>query len=134
MGGNRPGLCGNCDKFPPTSLAILSTDSRDGGLAVSGTSKRNRRAFLQTSTHALAAGLIPIADTLRHGVIANDAAPEFGPPQVAPTIPANEDKKPLRLSLIIGIRRDPDAAMAKVHRSEERRVGKECRSRWSPYH
>ena len=23
---------------------------------------------------------------------------------------------------------------AKCHRSEERRVGKECRSRWSPYH
>ena len=23
---------------------------------------------------------------------------------------------------------------AVVHRSEERRVGKECRSRWSPYH
>ena len=23
---------------------------------------------------------------------------------------------------------------AKAHRSEERRVGKECRSRWSPYH
>ena len=22
----------------------------------------------------------------------------------------------------------------KIHRSEERRVGKECRSRWSPYH
>ena len=22
----------------------------------------------------------------------------------------------------------------KVNRSEERRVGKECRSRWSPYH
>ena len=22
----------------------------------------------------------------------------------------------------------------KSHRSEERRVGKECRSRWSPYH
>ena len=26
------------------------------------------------------------------------------------------------------------AAMAGVARSEERRVGKECRSRWSPYH
>ena len=25
-------------------------------------------------------------------------------------------------------------AMVKVARSEERRVGKECRSRWSPYH
>src|SRR2546425_1101148 len=24
--------------------------------------------------------------------------------------------------------------MTHVHRSEERRVGKECRSRWSPYH
>ena len=23
---------------------------------------------------------------------------------------------------------------AEYHRSEERRVGKECRSRWSPYH
>src|SRR5256886_17636505 len=34
----------------------------------------------------------------------------------------------------------PDSAgegerlLRKAHRSEERRVGKECRSRWSPYH
>src|SRR5579862_3845535 len=27
-----------------------------------------------------------------------------------------------------------DARVLDVHRSEERRVGKECRSRWSPYH
>ena len=27
-----------------------------------------------------------------------------------------------------------EAALKKVVRSEERRVGKECRSRWSPYH
>ena len=26
------------------------------------------------------------------------------------------------------------ASVAKKERSEERRVGKECRSRWSPYH
>ncbi len=26
------------------------------------------------------------------------------------------------------------AVLSRVHRSEERRVGKECRSRWSPYH
>ena len=25
-------------------------------------------------------------------------------------------------------------AIEDMHRSEERRVGKECRSRWSPYH
>src|SRR2546426_10138687 len=27
-----------------------------------------------------------------------------------------------------------DAARDEIRRSEERRVGKECRSRWSPYH
>src|SRR2546427_11515925 len=30
------------------------------------------------------------------------------------------------------IRRNPEALL--LYRSEERRVGKECRSRWSPYH
>ena len=28
----------------------------------------------------------------------------------------------------------PTRNTARPHRSEERRVGKECRSRWSPYH
>src|SRR5258708_20669282 len=28
----------------------------------------------------------------------------------------------------------PDSAIRHQQRSEERRVGKECRSRWSPYH
>ena len=27
-----------------------------------------------------------------------------------------------------------DQYITDYHRSEERRVGKECRSRWSPYH
>ena len=27
-----------------------------------------------------------------------------------------------------------DGTVTRVLRSEERRVGKECRSRWSPYH
>ena len=30
--------------------------------------------------------------------------------------------------------KDEDIEIAFTHRSEERRVGKECRSRWSPYH
>ena len=30
--------------------------------------------------------------------------------------------------------REEDVQLAKIIRSEERRVGKECRSRWSPYH
>ena len=32
-------------------------------------------------------------------------------------------------------KQEPDGALSTVYpRSEERRVGKECRSRWSPYH
>src|SRR2546427_13165094 len=31
-------------------------------------------------------------------------------------------------------RRVPTWSISRPHRSEERRVGKECRSRWSPYH
>ena len=31
-------------------------------------------------------------------------------------------------------RRSPDERPKAIERSEERRVGKECRSRWSPYH
>jgi len=39
-----------------------------------------------------------------------------------------------RLDEIVEHARDPDAVVAALRRSEERRVGKECRSRWSPYH
>jgi L-ribulose-5-phosphate 3-epimerase len=78
-------------------------------------SKRNRRAFLQTSTGALAAGLSPIGAALRGGAAAGDLAPDLSAAQVAPTIPANEGRKPLRLGLILGIGRNPDAAMAKLH-------------------
>lgn len=37
------------------------------------------------------------------------------PEQMVPLLTANEGKKPLRLGLIIGIGKDPDAAMTKVH-------------------
>jgi L-ribulose-5-phosphate 3-epimerase len=77
-------------------------------------SKRNRRAFLQSSTGALAAALSPLGATGRGRATAVDLALEHGAAAVAPTIAANEGKKPLRLGLIIGIGRDPDAAMAKV--------------------
>jgi sugar phosphate isomerase/epimerase len=78
-------------------------------------SKRNRRAFLQTSTGALAAGLSPIGAVLRDGITADDLAPNFRTAEVAPTVASNEGRKPLRLGLIIGIGKDPHSAMAKVH-------------------
>ena len=37
----------------------------------------------------------------------------------------------MTLSLVAAVSR---LVMTAIHRSEERRVGKECRSRWSPYH
>ena len=40
-----------------------------------------------------------------------------------------EDRRRLK-----GVQSTVKKAEIKVERSEERRVGKECRSRWSPYH
>src|SRR2546430_6489343 len=77
--------------------------------------KRNRRAFLQTSTGALAAGLSPIGAALRDGSTAHGLVSNLGAMQSAPTVSANEGKKPLRLGLILGIGRDPNDAIAKVH-------------------
>ena len=34
----------------------------------------------------------------------------------------------------VGVRRETIGNLENGKRSEERRVGKECRSRWSPYH
>ena len=78
-------------------------------------SKQNRRAFLQISTGALATGLSPIRAALSHGVRSSDTTSAPGSLQDAPAVPENEGKKPLRLGLIIGIGKDPDAAMGKVH-------------------
>ncbi len=62
--------------------------------------------------------------TLNRGAASGAAAPVLGPAPVAQAAAAvdrsavthtNEGKKPLRLGLIIGIGKDPDAAMGKVH-------------------
>jgi len=47
-------------------------------------------------------------------------------------IPANEGKKPLRLGLILGIGRDPNDAIAKVHDLDCRRAGIRGRNRFCP--
>jgi L-ribulose-5-phosphate 3-epimerase len=78
-------------------------------------SKRNRRAFLQSSTATLAAALGPACTILRSNVTSEDPASTEGEVQAAPTVPANDGKKPLRLGLILGIGRDPEAAIKKVH-------------------
>src|SRR5467141_301484 len=77
--------------------------------------KRNRRAFLQTSTVALAAGFSTANSAFSNSVPSARATSAPSAMQSAPTIASNEGKKPLRLGLILGIGRDPNDAIAKVH-------------------
>src|SRR6267378_2053890 len=77
--------------------------------------KQNRRAFLQISTGALATGLSPMHSALNHGVRSGGTTAAPSAVQIAQALSENEGKKPLRLGLILGIGRDPDAAMSKVH-------------------
>ena len=77
--------------------------------------KQNRRSFLQISTGALATGLSRMRTALSRGVRSGGATAAPTWLQVSQALPQNEGKKPLRLGLILGIGRDPDAAMAKVH-------------------
>jgi L-ribulose-5-phosphate 3-epimerase len=78
-------------------------------------SKQDRRAFLQTSVGALAAGLSPNGTVQRDSVSADGLVPLSSTMQSARTVPSNEGKKPLRLGLILGIGRDPTDAIARVH-------------------
>src|SRR5256885_15649559 len=56
---------------------------------------------------------------------------------------AGEAVKPVQLEMLLEMRQPHKTLQSRgphlfdvleAHRSEERRVGKECRSRWSPYH
>ena len=61
---------------------------------------------------------------------APSSRPNVGAPDQA-AVPTREDRDG---HLVEALRRCEPAAAERVVRSEERRVGKECRSRWSPYH
>src|SRR5437764_1173993 len=77
--------------------------------------KQNRRIFLQTSAAAaLAAPFSKAAAAKSQPVFDASLAESLRVGQSASHVAANEGKKPLRLGLIIGIGKDPDAAMAKV--------------------
>ena len=54
-------------------------------------------------------------------------------------IPSDTQHKAIRQDCLDRVKRNfqmvyPDVGASTAERSEERRVGKECRSRWSPYH
>src|SRR5690349_309938 len=77
--------------------------------------KQNRRIFLQTSAAAaLSAPFTKVAAAKNQPVLDASLAEPLRVGQNASHVAANDGKKPLRLGLIIGIGKDPDAAMAKV--------------------
>ena len=77
--------------------------------------KQNRRGFLQTSAAAVVAGFGAVRAIGESATNPASAAENLhSTAQSAPSVAANEGKKPLRLGLILGIGNDPDAAMGKV--------------------
>ena len=73
----------------------------------------NRRKFLQSSGAALVATM-----SLRRAALTNTVSSPRRPSQTEALIPplaTDQGKKPLRLGLIIGIGKNPDRALAKVH-------------------
>ena len=81
--------------------------------------KQNRRAFLQASTAAaFAAPLGGVAIAAKGASVPLILSTESLSPQSAPSVTANLGKKPLRLGLIIGIGKDPDAAIKKLDELE----------------
>src|SRR2546422_3157281 len=98
----------------PGALTVLGVSNVSFGLA------RQSRPILNSVflTHCLKAGL--------------DAA-IINPRDVLPWNEIPADARALAEDLVLA-RRDDALARLIAHRSEERRVGKECRSRWSPYH
>ena len=61
--------------------------------------------------------------------VAAPEAPEFVSAPAAPAAPTAPTEEPVAAPV-----QEPAPQAPQQARSEERRVGKECRSRWSPYH
>src|SRR2546430_8239521 len=70
---------------------------------------------------------LPISWGLRHRAPDPDLVQHAGRDVIHEPAQRNPARDP-------GVRLDLLDLLAHVLRSEERRVGKECRSRWSPYH
>src|SRR3712207_9403228 len=86
-------------------------------------------AVAQRTAELLAA---PVAVLDDRGAVVASSAPsgDVGRPTGARRAPSAHDLRgPIRLHGQTG-----QVVVSEPSRSEERRVGKECRSRWSPYH
>jgi L-ribulose-5-phosphate 3-epimerase len=77
-------------------------------------SAQDRRTFLKSSAVAMATGLVAGGETLLGGEKSEAFAWGYRGMEISQKAFGNEGKKPLRLGLIVGMGKDPDAALAKV--------------------
>ena len=66
-----------------------------------------------------------LGNALRGGDVASVIIPQYG---------LDDTVFQKHAEMLVPVIQEAGAAALVVERSEERRVGKECRSRWSPYH
>src|SRR3712207_246544 len=85
-------------------------------------------------------GVIDLPSNFRYRIISekgstlSNGAPVPGDPDGMAAFPGPGDTTILVRNHELEPNEDPPVVGRNLYRSEERRVGKECRSRWSPYH
>src|SRR2546430_16858049 len=127
-----PDMMINTTSTPTMEAGNASADVKAFLVQQIALSVRRAYANLQPAAIGWSSVLIPNASDNRslEAHLANfgiDAAPHT-------KVPANDPRGPLdAIDPVLGLLRI-DAVKGSHTRSEERRVGKECRSRWSPYH
>src|SRR5215471_9816853 len=97
-----------------------------GGSGITGTGASAEIRPLQLRLHATPQAAVELREALRSWLEGAGATVQetFDVTLACSEAFANSIGNPLR----------PATLIVDVERSEERRVGKECRSRWSPYH
>ena len=87
--------------------------------------------------HGVLKGLITVKDIFKRRQHPNANKDQHGRLRVAAAVGGNAKEALPRARALLDAGCDVivvDSAHGHSQRSEERRVGKECRSRWSPYH
>src|SRR2546430_9216669 len=89
--------------------------------------RRHTRFDCDWSSDVCSSDLTPVRP---HSSGGDDVSPAHGPPATRDAVGSKVVYPYWGYALL----HHSDASERSTYRSEERRVGKECRSRWSPYH
>src|SRR5260221_8754322 len=118
---------GRCLSSPSCAFCSLSSTAYSSPCFFFSSRRRHTRSLCDWSSDVCSSDLGAAAVTelvlLRGLELRQRAARSFG-----------RDEERVVAETVLPARLGRDAAVDAALRSEERRVGKECRSRWSPYH